>query len=529
MKRTLLLPICILILGSVNAQVKCKYKCGSKEQVSIVNSADIKFSETPVSTVVYGPKTAIQEPNQVKHTYAEGTNCWVQLVTKLPKVEPVKDVKDINPTNLIPGYTERISAIDVPVTVLVNPVEKNRKPCIQTCCNCPCYDSDGNVVYHNRNDQVKFNFQPQDVKETENEQPYREVIDKQVITKTMAIQQPVDNVIIDARKLLVDPYAIEEGLPAKTDEPIAGLKVVETVSDNVNVFDGRSMNPHVAISDNMTASYKPQTIKGKDLQVYTDVDGRFTTIGFEETVMRDGPIQSEPIKRCKCKEEEESEVTIIEEELEVVFTESPENMTVYWGELEDVEKSDEVGGELKVLPEINQPVLVDELVNTTEPVSVEEEVQAILDETLMIEELVKPCKLVGGLEAVHIVSRRVEVEIVQVYEEPVIPVEEELEIPSDDEQDDQPAIEPIIQPVTSIGDMTVYPNPAINLVNVKWDGDDHMDMVHVFDMTGKLVRSERAYNNKVQFEKSDLTKGMYLVRAINQKGEVLKVDRFSFQ
>ncbi len=505
-KLLLLLPMSLLVFGGAFAQNKNKCRIICKLPAPVKQEKVQRIAPvTTVNPTQYETRTFNVTTITGEHFECEET---VQVKNEPPVIWDFKQ-----PVTKTPVQHQYVKRTNCMVDLIVNkPAEKKTRPCIQTCCNCPCYDSDGNVVYHKRFDQINFNFQPENVTKLEaNERPERELMDKQVITKTMAIQQPVDNVIIDGINL-IDPYPANEdgnvfinGRMAPSynpvnDQPIAGLQVVQTQVDNVKVVDGR---------------FSDLVVAGNTGNIIVDVPETHNPV----TIVNDiSTVTGKPNVRCKCKKVEPKvpvevtkiDETIVDGEIDVKFTETPEEQTILWGEVEGLEAIEE---------HVDEPVvnIIDELTSEIVTEIEDEEVELIVDEPI---KPLKPCKLTGDLQAIHIVSRRVEIEIVDVNDEP--------EAPADEEADPTP-VDPIVLPIVSKGDMTVYPNPAIHFVNVKWDGDETLDMVHVFDMTGKLVRSERAYNNKVQFEKNELTKGMYLVRAINQKGEVLKVDRFSFQ
>lgn len=69
-----------------------------------------------------------------------------------------------------------------------------------------------------------------------------------------------------------------------------------------------------------------------------------------------------------------------------------------------------------------------------------------------------------------------------------------------------------------IGNIVLYPNPAIQYVDVRVDGDMVVKGIEIYDIYGKLVRVSETVHVNV----SDFADGIYLVRVTTDKGMVTK-------
>jgi hypothetical protein len=72
--------------------------------------------------------------------------------------------------------------------------------------------------------------------------------------------------------------------------------------------------------------------------------------------------------------------------------------------------------------------------------------------------------------------------------------------------------------------VTLYPNPAKEYVDVRVDGDVNVKGVEVYDVYGKVVRTDVGANNDspIRINVSDLSSGMYFVRVTTEQGVVTK-------
>lgn len=67
--------------------------------------------------------------------------------------------------------------------------------------------------------------------------------------------------------------------------------------------------------------------------------------------------------------------------------------------------------------------------------------------------------------------------------------------------------------------ISIYPNPATNILNIELSNFQNTDTLNIFDITGKLVRSVPMQNSKSTIAIGDLTAGLYLIQ--------LKDERFT--
>jgi hypothetical protein len=64
-----------------------------------------------------------------------------------------------------------------------------------------------------------------------------------------------------------------------------------------------------------------------------------------------------------------------------------------------------------------------------------------------------------------------------------------------------------------IDKINLYPNPATGIVRLNLDNPSAFNYISIFDLSGKLIRSEQVFN--AQFDISDLASGMYNVRVFS--------------
>lgn len=65
----------------------------------------------------------------------------------------------------------------------------------------------------------------------------------------------------------------------------------------------------------------------------------------------------------------------------------------------------------------------------------------------------------------------------------------------------------------------VYPNPSSNIVNVVFVNNNARYTVELFDITGRLVKSDITSQPGYTLEKGNLVSGVYFLKVANQKGE----------
>lgn len=75
-----------------------------------------------------------------------------------------------------------------------------------------------------------------------------------------------------------------------------------------------------------------------------------------------------------------------------------------------------------------------------------------------------------------------------------------------------------------ISEFFVFPNPANDMVNLKFNNIDNKPTINIYDILGKLVLNYKGelQNNILQLDVSSLTKGVYFLEFINDTGKVAK-------
>ncbi|MBS1645132.1 MAG: T9SS type A sorting domain-containing protein [Bacteroidetes bacterium] len=85
--------------------------------------------------------------------------------------------------------------------------------------------------------------------------------------------------------------------------------------------------------------------------------------------------------------------------------------------------------------------------------------------------------------------------------------------------------------IVSSDDVTIYPNPAREAVNVLYNRNADVRSIAVFNLIGKMVgplyRTSSATSAKIQL--TDMPNGVYFIRLMNSKGNVVATRRFTKQ
>lgn len=74
------------------------------------------------------------------------------------------------------------------------------------------------------------------------------------------------------------------------------------------------------------------------------------------------------------------------------------------------------------------------------------------------------------------------------------------------------------------GDITVYPNPARNFVNISANGIAN-GFVHIYSTTGKVVAQKAIANGTSKVNVNNLDNGVYIYTIQNSQGEILKTSK----
>lgn len=64
--------------------------------------------------------------------------------------------------------------------------------------------------------------------------------------------------------------------------------------------------------------------------------------------------------------------------------------------------------------------------------------------------------------------------------------------------------------------VVIYPNPAHNSIEVRTEDDDNIKQAQIYDICGKLIRTQDVGSHSIQIDVSNLATGMYFIRAISE-------------
>lgn len=78
-------------------------------------------------------------------------------------------------------------------------------------------------------------------------------------------------------------------------------------------------------------------------------------------------------------------------------------------------------------------------------------------------------------------------------------------------------------------DITIYPNPAHNELNVLFDGNAGIKNISVYNLIGKVVSVYRVSGNSAKLELSNIPSGIYFVRLVDNVGNVVATRKFTRQ
>ena len=78
--------------------------------------------------------------------------------------------------------------------------------------------------------------------------------------------------------------------------------------------------------------------------------------------------------------------------------------------------------------------------------------------------------------------------------------------------------------VNSVNDLEVYLNASIYVaneqINVTVIGNENLDLVEVYDVTGRLITSTPGNSNTMTLGTTPYGKGIYIVKAISESGNI---------
>lgn len=79
------------------------------------------------------------------------------------------------------------------------------------------------------------------------------------------------------------------------------------------------------------------------------------------------------------------------------------------------------------------------------------------------------------------------------------------------------------------GDVTVYPNPAIDAIHLSYSASAGVSQAVVLDMMGKVVSVDKVMDSSATIGTDRLSPGVYFIRLLGVDGSLLAVKRFTKQ
>jgi len=79
-----------------------------------------------------------------------------------------------------------------------------------------------------------------------------------------------------------------------------------------------------------------------------------------------------------------------------------------------------------------------------------------------------------------------------------------------------------IENVELFAEISIYPNPTSELVNIDIPQNYNEIDINMYDVTGKLIKNQSNANGKVTFDVSTLATGTYYLQVINPKNKQVK-------
>lgn len=87
-----------------------------------------------------------------------------------------------------------------------------------------------------------------------------------------------------------------------------------------------------------------------------------------------------------------------------------------------------------------------------------------------------------------------------------------------------------VKVVKSVGDITMYPNPATSALNLVFDANADIKNIAIYNIIGKQVNMFRVGGStSASLNVENLSDGIYFVRLMNSNGEVVATRKFTKQ
>ncbi|HVX00304.1 MAG TPA: T9SS type A sorting domain-containing protein [Candidatus Babeliaceae bacterium] len=76
-------------------------------------------------------------------------------------------------------------------------------------------------------------------------------------------------------------------------------------------------------------------------------------------------------------------------------------------------------------------------------------------------------------------------------------------------------------------DIKIYPNPADNNITVSYPENSGIEKILLFDVTGKLISTNKAQGNNATINLEDLASGVYFIRLLDPNGNTVVNKKFT--
>lgn len=79
----------------------------------------------------------------------------------------------------------------------------------------------------------------------------------------------------------------------------------------------------------------------------------------------------------------------------------------------------------------------------------------------------------------------------------------------------------------SLEDIVVYPNPAADEITILHDSKLRADKILVYSADGRLMKTTKASGMSSKIDVKDMALGIYLIRVLNESGQIAATSRFT--
>jgi hypothetical protein len=76
-----------------------------------------------------------------------------------------------------------------------------------------------------------------------------------------------------------------------------------------------------------------------------------------------------------------------------------------------------------------------------------------------------------------------------------------------------------------VGQVALYPNPALDLLNIKFETNTYLLDVEIIDVNGRVIKSDVLMDGQGQIPTGSLPDGVYIAM-LRDRGDILAVGHF---